>query len=193
MNENKIVWSVLILLCIGIFLAIYFWPNPDTSYNGFEFNQGPDGFYYVELNTVVGDQVIPFYHHPQSLEKLEYDQNITLDLLLAQRRNSDVKIAIDTEFLNDSYIVVAGVEISKITGKVFGMPTTSGFTEPVQNVSRVYTCNDASNTSFVIKFEKSDVNKAISNGSCTIIYTTSGLDAVMMADLFVYKTLGVMI
>ncbi|MFT4261285.1 MAG: hypothetical protein ACMXX9_02525 [Candidatus Woesearchaeota archaeon] len=193
MNENKIVWGTLIIIVLAIGLTIYFWPTEDTSYNDFEFVQGPDGFYYVELNTMMGDQVIPFYHHPKELRHLEYDQNITTELFLAQRRGSDLKLAIDTEFINDSYIVVAGIEISKITSRVFGMPTTSGFTEPIQNISRVFTCDDASNTSFVVKFMKSEEMKAVSNGTCAIIHAPTGRDAVMMSNLFVFKTLGVMI
>jgi hypothetical protein len=198
MNDNQKFWLGLILI-IGIISSAYFGfkalsndPVNDLLYNEFEFIQGPDGFYYVELNTAVGDSHIPFYYHPRSLENLSYDQNITTELFFVQRRNGVVRIALDTEFLDDPYIVVAGVEISKITGRVFAMPTASGFTSDVENITKVFTCADANNTTFVIELRKGDENKAVSNGTCAILYSTSGRDAVMMADLFVYKTLGVM-
>ena len=192
MNENIKFWVLFVVVFLAIVSVFIFWPEPDTSYNGFEFVQGPDGFYYVEINTAVGDQVVPFYHHPRELENISFDSDSISALATAQANRADVKIALDTRFANDSYIVVAGVEISKITGKVFVMPTTSAFTEPISNTSRTYTCDDASPQSYVILFNQSPENKVESHGFCTVLQAESAREAVKVANLFVYKALGVM-
>lgn len=187
-----LIFIVLIAAAFYGFNALNKTETNSLVYNGFEFVQGPDTFYYVELNTAIGDSMVPFYYHPKDLENLSFDQNITNELFFAQRRNSNVKIALDTEFLDDPYIVVAGVEISKITGRVFAMQTRSGFTSEVENITNIFSCEDANNQTFVIELRKGEDNRAVSNGSCAILYATSGREAVKMADLFVYKTLGVM-
>lgn len=200
-KENPIYsWLVIFgFLSLFVFGAYFLFFNyddgDDLRYNDFEFVQGPDGFYYVELNTALGDQVIPFYFHPSQLEELDFDSNATAALFFAQRRGSEVNIAIDTDFLDDSYIIVAGVEVSKITGRVFGMRTTSGFTEPVQNITRSFSCeNTGGPLNFVVEFKRSNTSFVESSGDyCVIINAVDGMDAVRLADLFVFKAMGVMI
>lgn len=193
MNENQIFWIGFTIIILGVGSLILFWPSPeDTSYNGFEFSQGPDGFYYVEINTAVGDQVVPFYHHPSELEDIPFNQSALTALAIVQNNQGNVKIALDTRFSNDSYVVVAGVEVSKITGKVFYMPTTSAFTEPIANITKYYTCDNASPTSYVVLFNQSDENRIDSIGYCTVLQATTARESVKLANLLVYKALGVM-
>ena len=192
-KENLIITIVSILIVLAIGFYLFYSPDDSTlTYNDFNFQRGVDGFYYVELNTMFGDQIVPFYYHPNNLTNIDFNKTALDALRQIQLNDGNVKIAIDAEFKNDSHIIVAGVEISKITGRVFGMPTTSAFTQPIGDVNKSYTCEDANNSSFVILFNKSNEKNIQYTNFCTILNAPNGKDAIMLADLFVFSALGVM-
>lgn len=165
----------------------------DTIYNGYFFNQTTDlGLWSVVVRTPRGDYPLEFYFHPQQVEMFEYNNNITRDMADIILRQGKFFIGFDTNFSNSGVIAIAGSEVSKITGKVFGIQTKSGFVESLgdKNIP-IINCSRANYMNMVLEIRQSDENKIIYDKYCIVLYAKSPEDAVKLADLMDYKLLGV--
>jgi hypothetical protein len=102
---------------------------------------------------------------------------------------------------NNNTIVIAGVEIAKVTGQRYGLlnvDTHSAFIKQPKNTTAdtgtpVVTCSDANNKTMVIWITLSQKNIVYSYGNCVILEATSYRDMIRVADRLMYNLLGIML
>ena len=178
-----------------------------SSYNGFEFTRS--GNYWITSLERNGNLFeAPFYIHPLDLESRNYSYDPLITKLLVGTRHSQFTIAVSPD--EYSIPVLAGVDIARILGKFYGIPTKSSLYIPVddRNESITYEnpivdCSEASVLKPVIwitsSLNKTGVFLDHDNPACVIVSgsadtpegrTTSPL--VELADLLAYKILLVM-
>lgn len=205
-TSSTIVAILIVLsLIIGVVYLISSASKPKIStdtYKGFDFFQDAYGYWNVELKTALGDSVVPFYYHPSELEDINYDNNINTGLVIVQKNKGEVVIVADTKFANPELsdtqsFTIAYVEIQKITSKVFGMDTSAAFNEEIQGVEnmKIFDCSMSNNKTYVFELqlgEPEEENRVYSEGFCGIIRVNKPEDIIMLADLLVYKLLGIM-
>jgi hypothetical protein len=192
--------SILVLVLLGIvFVPRYFAAKEkqENTYNGFEFTQDGD-FWFTVVSK--GDQPfsIPFYYHPKDLEDVVVEQGIR-DKFFAMQGNGSIFIAVDPEAGNNK-VVIAGVEIAKITGDRYGLlnvPTKSAFLrEPasatVNTQTPILNCANATPNRLIVVLIESDKNLASSRGNCVILESRDYNESVRVADRTMYHLLGIM-
>lgn len=205
---TTIISIVVVLAIVGFFVFLTIKKvSPDVpeiireDYNGFEFYQDVNGFWHTELRTVQGDQDVPFRHHPSEVDNLNYDPRITKRLAQVQGNKGSVVITFDSNLFNPNLTdvgapAIAGVEIGKITSKIFGMPTSSAITTPIEGADNlpVVDCLSSNTALFVFEFrlaEKGQTSKIFSENFCGIIRANSLNDTIKLADLAVFKLVGI--
>ncbi|MBU1199266.1 MAG: hypothetical protein KKF46_02780 [Nanoarchaeota archaeon] len=190
--------SILIIL----FLAIVFVPKfinktkfEGNKYNNFEFT--PVGkFWYTEIQSGNQRSPVPFYYHPSELEDIIIDSTLKEKFLDMKRNNGSIFITLDPDSESNE-VVLAGVEISKITGQWYQIPTSSAFIKPPSNAvteseTPIITCRHSSNRTLVVWLTLSNVNLASSEGYCVILEAKTYTDMIRVADRVVYQLLGIM-
>ncbi len=182
--------KLLIILAVFLLIGCSFNDTEDYTYNGYSFVPVQD-FWGVTINTIQGETNIIFHHHPSELELYEFDENTLNYFNNVHRNEGDFLIGISEELSTSGVVALAGVEVSKVTGKVLGMETKSGFTTEDFG-TRVVNCDNASTTKFVLVFKLGEENSIITNYYCSIITANETNNLIELADLFVYKILGIM-
>jgi hypothetical protein len=203
-NIQFIIFAAVLIL---ILLAIVFVPRylqkaklDKNKYNNFEFTKGEDGFWYTVVQK--GDQPyqIPFYYHPSELEDIPVEAYLRAKFFDIRDNNGSIYITMDPDSANNT-IVIAGVEIARITGNRYGLlnvPTHSAFIKQPKNATAdtgtpIVTCNNANNKTMVIWLTISDKNIAYSHGYCVILEAKNYRDMVRVADRLTYHLLGIML
>lgn len=194
--------SVLILTLLGlIFVPQYFREAKLESdkYNHFEFVQQADGFWYTVVNK--GDQPysIPFYYHPRDLEDVIVAENVRQKFFDVRDKGGMIYITLDPDSESNK-IIIAGVEIARITGDRYGLlnvATKSAFTHPPSNASvntatPIKTCNDADNRTLVVWLTVSNKNLVSAVGNCIVVEAKDYNETVRVADRLMYSLMGVM-
>jgi hypothetical protein len=163
-------------------------------YNGYIFEKSPPfNLWNVTVKTAIGEIPLEFYYHPQELEKFVYDNNMTKDLLVVRKLKGKVFIGFDSNFSTAGIVAVAGSEIARITGKMFGLETKSGFVEYIgDNNIPVVNCSIANSTNFVFEIRQGTENKVEYEKYCAVIYAKTPADTVKMADFVVYNLILIM-
>jgi hypothetical protein len=193
----------LILALLAIVLLpklIYKVQLEKNTYNGFQFVKNADGTWTTVVEKGNQPFQIPFYYHPRELEDIGIESNLRNKFFAVRDNNGSIFITLDPDAGNNT-IVIAGVEIARITGERFGLlnvPTHSAFIKKPQNATvdtgtPVVTCNSASNKTMVIWLTLSDKNVAYSQGNCIILEFKSYTDSVKVADRLMYNLLGIML
>ncbi len=166
----------------------------ENKYRGFDFYKNKDGSWRTEYWKEGQPYIIPFYHHPRELDSVVYEDGVEDKILRKPKR---LFIAMPPD--GGSKVVVAGVEISKITGfryNLLNIPTRSALTEQSfsENSSDypVVDCSSATNKTGVVRFKKGEFNKVYSRGHCVIVEYASVEEATKPADRLAYEMLGIM-
>ncbi len=199
-----IIIAVVIVLVIVAPLAYRAWQSrqllTENRYNGFDFVEQQFGNLTLWTTVIQArDQAytIPFYFHPSETESVVMQPNITQRL----RRNDLQPEVLYISFHPDagSEAVIAGVEISRITGfryNLLNIETHSALHEPVGSAETVIiTCEDATASTGVIFFEEGDhslVTEDAQNPYCIRLQYKDPGDAKRVADRFIYGILRIM-
>jgi len=203
-NIQFIIFAGVIIL---IFLAIVFVPryirqaNLDKDkYNGFDFVQDEEGVWYTIVQKGNQPYQIPFYYHPSELEDIPVDKFIRDKFFSLRDNNGSIYITMDPDG-NNNTIVIAGVEIAKVTGTRYGLlnvDTHSAFIRQPKNATAdtgtpIVTCSDANNKTMVIWITLSQKNIVYSYGNCVILEAINYRDMIRVADRLMYQLLGIML
>lgn len=197
-----IISTVLILMLLGIVLVPKWLGEnkfENDKYNNFEFIEDSDGFWNTVVNKNGQPYALTFYYHPREVENVIVEQNIRNKFFDMQAKNGTIFISVDPN-QGDNKVVVAGVEISKITGTRFGLlnvNTKSGFLKaPVGATTNtntpVVSCEDANNKTMVVAIAVTNKNLVSSRENCIILEAASSNESVMVADRLMYHLLGIM-
>jgi hypothetical protein len=194
------------VLIIGLLAAVFVPKYLDkvelekNTYNGFQFVKNADSTWTTNVSKGNQPYQIPFYYHPKELEDIGIEANLRDKFFAVRDNNGSIFITLDPDAGNNT-IVIAGVEIARITGERFGLlsvPTHSAFIKKPENTTvdtgtPVVTCNSASSKVMVIWLTLSDKNVAYSQGNCVIVEFKSYTDSVKVADRLMYNLLGIML
>jgi len=194
--------GVLVIILVGLILVpryINQMKLDKNTYNNFQFIQGEDKFWYSMLQKGEQTYWVPFYYHPRDLENIPVETNLSAKFFDIKDNNGSIYITLDPDAGNNT-IVIAGVEIARITGEKFDLlnvPTHSAFTkEPSSTVVEtgipVVTCDYASNKTMVIWLLVTDRNIVYSDGYCIAVQAKSYADIIKVADRLMYHLLGIM-
>jgi hypothetical protein len=198
--RNNIILTVIALVLVGALVALVVVPKyltekeaENNEYNHFPF-QMRQGSWYTVIESETQRAPIPFYYHPRELENIPLDPNVLARFNEVQKNNGSIFITIDPES-PDNDIVIAGVEISKVTGQWFAIPTASAVIRKPEGVDTefpVLTCADADNDTLIIWLTKSDKNVAYAHKDCVILEGKTYEDLIKVADRLSYSLLGIM-
>lgn len=208
-DAGSINWTTFIIailaLCAILFgviiLPSYFTHHSaNSNYNGFTFQQVKSGNLLLwQTEIVVGNQpyTIPFYYHPTETAEVAMSKGVT-DWFISAKHPGLIYITLDPDA--GSTVVIAGVEISRITGHQYNLlnidtrsalkaPTTDGSEAPVK------TCADATSTQAVLSFDAGN-NDIIypdeKNPYCIHLEYADSIEATRVADRFAYGLLRIM-
>jgi hypothetical protein len=198
----------IVLIAIVVFVAIIIFlfkslkpapqpievPKLDDVYNGYIFNKTAQfGLWSVVVKTPRGDIPVEFYYHPRELENYSYNTNITKGLAALILRKGNFSIGYDVSLSDKGVAAIAGSEVSKMTGKIFGIPTKSGFVDFVGDKAiPIINCSNSNYMNMVLEFRMGNETKIVyDNKYCIRIYAATLEDTVKLADFMDYKLLGV--
>ena len=164
----------------------------ENRHNGFDFVQTAGGLWVTQITVDQQPYNIPFYYHPRdtSLVLREYD---AAERLLV---NPPKEIVISVDPDAGSRVVVAAVEISRLTGSKYNLlniPTSSALSRQQEGVDiPVVTCEDASEDRVVVRFiEDSEANAIIEENDCIVLFYKDPEESVRVADAFAYMLLQI--
>ena len=194
--------AVLVVVFLGIVLipmAINKARLDKHEYNHFQFIKQDDGFWYTKIQKGAQPYWVPFYYHPSELEDIPVDPNLREKFFSIRDNNGSIIITLDPDS-EDNSIVIAGVEISRITGgryDLLNVPTSSAFikepsTGSAETGTPIVTCAQADNNTMVIWITLSDNNIAYSYDNCIILEAETYEDMIRVADRTMYDLLGIM-
>jgi hypothetical protein len=169
-------------------------PNIYAEYNGYFFNKtGNSSLWSVVVRTQKGDANLEFYFHPLDVENYTYNVNITRDVARLIILKGKFYIGYDVGLSDKGVAAIAGSEVSRITGKIFGLETKSGFIDAVSDKTiPVINCSMVNSTTMVLEFRLGNETKiAYDTRNCIVIYASNLEDTVKMADFLDYNLLGV--
>jgi hypothetical protein len=192
---------VVIILMFGFVFGPKMWQKAEidkNKYNNFDFFKGPDGFWYTMVQKGNQPYQIPFYYHPRDLVGITVEPGLKEKFFGIRDNNGSIFITLDPEA--DPKIVVAGVEIAKITGKGYALlnvPTRSAFIRPPKNMTTnvetpIITCDYADSKTMVIWLVRSDKDIVYSYDNCVRVEAKSDDDMIKVADRMMYHLLGIM-
>ena len=142
---------------------------------------------------------IPFYYHPSELEDIPVEPGLRDKFFEIRDNNGSIFITLDPDS-EDNQIVIAGVEISRITGgryDLLNVPTSSAFIKPpkdsvTETGTPIITCMHSNNKTMVIWLTLSDKNIAYSYDYCIILEALTYEEMIRVADRAMYHLLGIM-
>ena len=208
-KENKLTMVAGIILGLIIVAVIVYGSyqliNKATSkedlsvYNGFAFEHRvteKQDFWITHVQLSGDVYEVPFYNHPSGLEDYVYDDRVTEYLL--RKGIQEIILAVHPDA--GSTPVLAGINIARVTGKFYGISTSSALYVPEDetydlNITQV-NCGDATGQKPIIWLTNTTVEPSVilSDDEHFCIYVSGEGDNILAAaDLLVYKLLGIMV
>ncbi len=174
----------------------------ENRYNGFDFYELHTGKLrtwetIISLNGSL--YALEFYYHPREVEDVVLQPMITRRFLDPRERPARLYLSLSPDA--GSTPVVAGVEISKVTGRqlpYLGVETRGALhAPPPTNESEVVvvTCDDATSEQAVIFFEEGAANLIVEDSKnpwCIRLQYRDANESVRVADRLAYALLGIM-
>ena len=191
---------------IIVFLGIVFIPKliqkqklDKYTYNNFQFIERDDGFWYTLVQKADQPYWIPFYYHPTELEDIPVEPGLRSKFFEIADNQGKIFITLDPDSESNK-VVIAGVEISRITGGKYGLlnvPTSSAFIKPpttstTETGTPIVRCEHSNNQTMVIWIALSELNLAYSQNYCVILEAKTYEDMIRVADRTMYHLLGIM-
>jgi hypothetical protein len=182
-------------------VAIIFWQKHKIAaeqeanrYNGFDFAQAQGGIWVTRLDVGGQPYDIPFYFHPKETLTVGVHRDAPDVLLKARPREVVISVPPD----GGAKVVVAAVEISRITGdkyNLLNLPTRSALSRPTDDVRLdvpVMACANATAERVIIEFVQGRQNAVIREGNCVKLVYTDVNESVRVADRYAYMLVGIM-
>ncbi len=203
---HLVLFAALIVLVFVLFVFLTrlgHQRESENRYNGFDFVPQPEGKLTLWVTKVVVNgqpYYIPFYHHPRDTEGVVYRAGVAQRFLLPEGSGRPAVIYLTFSPDAGATPVVAGVEISKITGYKYGILNTethAALKSRADNASEhvVVTCAHATPEIAVLSFDLG-ANNAIypdpENPYCVHLEYTSAEESLRVADRFAYGLLQIM-
>lgn len=194
---NIIVIILIIILIIGTLFLIFYQKNKYSdiyfTYNGFDIQKmnTPNGvFYDIKMFLEMSNQplIISTKHDPRNLENISIKGNFKNPIL-----KNNLYISFDKDTTGKS--VIAGMEISKITGNsyLYNMPTHGAMIEEVENKNiTVKDCNDVDKETGVIWLKLGDKTRIYNQNDCIILEGTNENELIRSADRYILTLLNIM-
>lgn len=204
--SNTAKFLIFCAVLVIIFLGLVIIPRVITKaklekykYNNFEFVQRGDGFWYTLVQKGAQPYWIPFYYHPTELEDIPVEPGLRAKFFEIKDNNGSIFITIDPDSESNK-IVIAGVEISRITGSrydLLNVPTSSAFIKPptagsAETGTPTVTCMHSNNKTMVIWITLSGLNVVSSKNYCVVLEARTHEDMIRVADRTMYHLLGIM-
>ncbi|MFP4524257.1 MAG: hypothetical protein ACLFO2_03025 [Candidatus Woesearchaeota archaeon] len=210
-ESTKAVWYLVgALVVIAAILVIGAWSSMDPAsedcdeeYNNFCFIEQDDMW---SVRVMVNGQPyrVAVHHLPEELEDIPIDPKAVetvqaLSTMVNQTGDGRLFITMNPEA--PSGVVIAGVEIAKITGErydIYNIPTRVGLTKRPESVSEdtpIVDCSSSGEDTFVIYLREHDRNYVgvpEQYPQCLVIQGTDADEVVKSADRFLYALFGVM-
>ncbi|MCF7799023.1 hypothetical protein K9M74_03900 [Candidatus Woesearchaeota archaeon] len=190
----------LIILTIIVFGTYKLINQPKTDlsvYNGFAFehrSNGKEEFWITQVQLEGEIYEVPFYNHPTQVEGYYYDDRIThyfLDLQI-----DEIVLAVHPDA--GSIPVLAGINIARITGKLYGTPTSSALyvleNETFDLDMAQVNCADATGPRPIVWLTNitKEPSVMLSDDPQFCIYVSGQEKNILAAaDLMAYKLLGI--
>jgi hypothetical protein len=192
-----VAFGIILVILLGFFAYNQYRTKQEqvsNQYNGFDFAQAQGGLWVTRIEIGRQPYDIPFYHHPKELEDVIIDRNAIKPIEAAPRQ---VFIAIDPDAGAEP--VVAGVEISRITGNKYGIydiETRGALSRPVDGRTDlpVINCQNSTPDKVVIQFVEAKQNVITRSDrypSCIIINYKNASESVRVADKYAYMLLKI--
>lgn len=202
-TRNFIIAVVGVICVLGLVVGAGYWYSSSEMkpYNNFPFEK--DGQLWITQAQMNGQPyTLPFYYHPTDLEDIPAPKGVEQPLVRAglESKNMTVFITLDPDL--PSKAIVAGVEISRLTGSkydILNLRTHGALTRAPENPDAsaprpIVTCSEASaNGTMVIKMRlgQNNVISQRENG-CIVLEGETPEDLKSVADRFAYMILGIM-
>jgi len=181
-----------------------------NQYHGFDFTAVPRGdttFWVTQLDVKGQLYNIPFYYHPRDTERVILQKGVLKRFLDPAQKPPLITITVPRD--GGSHPVVAGVEISRLTGFKYGLldiETRSALQEPARAglETPVVTCADASANMTVLSFDPGSQDLIVQdkkNPYCIHLFyenvtddnsQNASDDSIRVADRFAYGLLQIM-
>ncbi|MEA3399505.1 MAG: hypothetical protein U9R00_03290 [Patescibacteria group bacterium] len=209
--KNIALYIILFVLVLGFFIGAYYYFNDSdkviekdyTIYEGFAFEK-IGKFWQTVVEKDGNLYEVPSYTHPLDLEDKDYYYDDRITDFILKVRHSNLVLAVEPDA--GSIPVMAGVNVAKITGSFYGLPTSSALYIPAdeRNESFNYSapvvdCSDASIMSPIIYLDdKAEVEGVYSINEypgCIVIganVSENNQTILELSDLFVFKILRIM-
>jgi hypothetical protein len=188
-------FGILLVILVAVTAYQKYQQNQDREedeFNGFEFAQAEGGLWVTRIEVGRQPYDIPFYYHPRETQDVIVDKT-AVDPLLSGAPG-EVYISVDPDANNR--VVIAGVEIARITGSKYNLlnlNTKSALTKPVPAYDiPVVTCKDATEDRVVIQFVEDRANVIYREGNCIQLHYANANDSIKVADRFAYMLLRIM-
>jgi hypothetical protein len=191
-----------VVIVIGVIIGFYAYQNSqqqakreENRYNGFDFEKSADNLWITRIQVGRQPYDIPFYYHPKDTETVVVERAAVNPVL---KRPSDLYISVDPDA--GSQVVVAGVEIARITGdryNILNIPTRSALSKPadVRVDFPVLNCQNSTEDLVVIQFVPGLDNVIVRSEkypNCVILNYVNASESVRVADRYAYMLLKIM-
>ena len=167
----------------------------ENTYNGFNFRKVEGNLWVVRIDVRNQPYDIPFYHHPKDTLTVLKDRTATEPVFKGPK---EIVISVDPDA--GSRVVIAGVEIARLTGSkynLYNIPTSSALSKSTgENIDLpVVSCKDATEERTVIQFVQGKQNLIIrsdNNPNCVLLQYTTPQESIRVADRYAYMLLKIM-
>jgi hypothetical protein len=191
-----VAFGIILLLFVGyVWYGKYQERNiiEENRYNGFDFAQAEGGLWETRVYARNQPYDIPFYHHPRDLEDISVEPGV-LDPVI---RQAPRQIYISVDPAANPIVVVAGVEIARLTGSrynLYNIDTKSALSRPAEAKLDVLVlnCSNATRDRVVLQFIPAQENSIQRDGSCIKLNYIEANDSVKVADRYAYMLIRVM-
>ena len=181
-KENKTPQVILVAFIAFIMVTSvigFIWSgSPKVRYNGFSFEQTPEGYY-----TEVGGKRVDFYYLPSDVESISVP-----DGALAKLENT---AQIDmTSSYNDTNNEAIALVMYEISRALDGLYVRQGFTEENPYEKPVITCNETGPVP-VVHLMTSSENDISVKDNCITIEARDPRNFIIIKDRILYSLLGI--
>lgn len=172
----------------------------EYRYNGFTFmpeSPEPGAAWETELTVNGQAYSMLFHHHPSAVDAIPLEEGIVEQIIYERPRVLFLTFPPDAP----STLILAGVEISKITGDrngeygVLQLPTRGAMQAPPAGNATfpVLTCANATSQAVIMSFDQGEQNRIYrdENANCIRLEYLTPDDAVRVADRFSYGLLQI--
>jgi len=161
------------------------------DYTFYELEDGTFGIFVYNGATQIP---IEFRLDPRNASQIDMEKEIVDQILGSEK----VYITFNPNQENLGDVAVAAAEVSRITGKVYNIPTTGAFTEdsdPIDPTVPIKTCEDVIDneeiTVIEIKVMEGAPSKITKNNNCIKIISGESEDLILVADKLGMNLVGI--